>query len=185
MVLIADRLIDLGKQDRTIDHLVKEAMSDMSELLGNLTKRREDRSVQRRRVQDQIDALVDSLAGRRTGIKSVSKRLVELEEQCEQHDEEILELDLEIDTAKQKAVSARSLTESLTTFGDLYHGATPEERRELVRLRLNRAVWHPEKIRLALFDGPHESVAGVQPDVTVGSGGGTRTPDTWIMIPLL
>lgn len=61
---------------------------------------------------------------------------------------------LEIDTAKEKAVSARSMTKSLTTFGDLYDGAAPEQRRELIRLRLNRVVWNPGKIRLALFDGP-------------------------------
>ena len=183
--VIADRLIQLGKQDRTIDHLVKEAMADMTELLGNLTARREDRSVHRRRVQDQIDALIDSLAGRRTGIKSVGKKIVELEEQAEQLDDEILALDLEIEAAQEKAVSAQSMTESLTTFGDLYQGATPEERRELVRLRVNQVVWTPEQIRLALLDGPPRSVSGVQRDVTVGSGGGIRTPDTRIMIPLL
>ena len=167
--VISERLIELGKQDRTIDRLVKEAMADMSELLGNLTARREDQHLQNRRVQDQIDALVDSLAGRRTGMKSVGKKLVELEEQAEQLDDEILTLDMEIDTAKEKAVSARSMTESLTTFGDLYYGATPDERRELVRLRLNRVVWNPGKIRLALFNGPAAAVAGVQSDVTVGS----------------
>ena len=167
--VIAERLIELGKQDRTIDRLVKEAMADMSELLGNLTARREERTVQHRRVQDQIDALVESLAARSTGIKSVGKRLVKLEEQAEQLDDEIMALDMDIDTAKEKAISARSMTQSLTTFGDLYYEATPDERRELVRLRLNRVVWTPGKIRLALFDGPAGSVAGVQPDVTLGS----------------
>jgi chromosome segregation ATPase len=182
--VVADRLMELGRQDRTIDHLVKEAMSDMTELLGNLTKCREDRNAHRLRVQDRIDALVEGLAGRRTGLKSISKKLVELEEQTEQLDEEILGLDQEIGAAKEKAVSARSMTKSLTTFGDLYHGATPEERRELIRLQLNRVVWSPKQIRLALL-GSTKSVAGVQPEVTVGSGGGNRTPDTRIMIPLL
>ena len=168
--VIADRLVQLGKQDRTIDRLVKEAMADMSELLGNLSARREDRSVQRRRVQDQIDALVEGLAGRRTGMKSVGKKLVELEEQAEQLDDEILALDLEIEAANEKAVSAQSMTESLTTFEDLYREATPEERRELVRLRVNRVVWTSGKIRLALLDGPPGgAVTGVQPGVTVGS----------------
>jgi hypothetical protein len=182
---IAERLIELGKQDRTVDRLVKEAMADMSELLGNLTGRRDDRTVQRRRVQDQVDALVDSLAERQAGMKSVGRKLVQLEEQAEQLDDEILALDMEIDAAKEKAVSARSMTKSLTTFGDLYHGATPDERRELVRLRLHRIVWSPVKVRLALLGGPDGSVSGVQPGVTVGSGGGNRTPDTRIMIPLL
>ena len=59
---------------------------------------------------------------------------------------------MEIETAKQKAVSGQSLTESLTTFGDLYREALPEERKELIRLRVNQLIWTPDEIRLALLD---------------------------------
>ena len=76
------------------------------------------------------------------------------EEQKEQLEDEILEVGMEIETAKQKAVSAQSLTESLTTFGDLYREALPEERRELIRLRVNQLIWTPDEIRLALLDQP-------------------------------
>ena len=184
--VIAERLIQLGKQDRTIDRLVKEAMADTAALLGNLTVRREGQQVQRLRVQDQIDALVESLAGRRTGMKSVGMKLVELEEQAEQLDDEILSLEMEIETTREKAVNAQSMTESLTTFEDLYQEAMPAERKELVRLRVNRVIWTPDQIRLALLDGPSGGdETGVQSDVTSGSGGGIRTPDPWIMIPLL
>lgn len=55
---------------------------------------------------------------------------------------------------KQKVVSAQSLTESLTTFGDLYREALPEERRELIQLRVNQLIWIPDEIRLALLDQP-------------------------------
>ena len=34
--VVADRLIQLGKQDQTVAKLVQEAMEDASELLGNL-----------------------------------------------------------------------------------------------------------------------------------------------------
>ena len=149
----------------------------MSELLGNLTARREDRGLQRHRAQDQIDALVEGLAGRRTAMKSVAKKLVELEEHVEQLDDEILSLDMEIETAKEKAVNAQSMTESLTTFGDLYREAMPEERRELVRLRVNRVIWTPDQIRLALLD---HDVSRVQRDVTVGSPYGIRTRVTGV-----
>ena len=68
--------------------------------------------------------------------------------------DEILQIDLEVETTKQKAVSAQSLTDSLTTFGDLYQEALPEEKRELIRLRVNQLVWTPEEIKLALLGGP-------------------------------
>ncbi len=77
-----------------------------------------------------------------------------IEEQKEQLDDEVLLIDLEIEATKQKAVSAQSLTESLTTFGELYREALPEERRELIRLRVNQLVWKPDEIRLALLDSP-------------------------------
>ena len=94
------------------------------------------------------------IADRRTSLKSVSQKIVELEEQKEQLDDEILEIDLELETAKQKAVSAQSLTDSLTTFGDLYQEALPEEKRELIRIRVNQLVWTPDEIRLGLIDRP-------------------------------
>ena len=150
--VIADRLIQLSRQDRTVDRLVKNAMADTSELPGNLADRRTTLCASRKRVQDQIDALVEGIANRRTALKSVSKKIVELEEQKEQLEDEILEVGMEIETAKQKAVSAQSLTESLTTFGDLYREALPEERRELIRLRVNQLIWTPDEIRLALLD---------------------------------
>ena len=152
--VIADRLIQLSQQDCTVDHLVQTAMADMSELLGNLKARKTTLSTYLRRVQDQIDALVGGIADRRTSLKSVSQKIVELEEQKEQLDDEILEIDLELETAKQKAVSAQSLTDSLTTFGDLYQEALPEEKRELIRIRVNQLVWTPDEIRLGLIDRP-------------------------------
>jgi chromosome segregation ATPase len=152
--VIADRLIQLSRQDRTVDRLVKDAMADTSELLGNLADRRTTLCASRKWVQDQIDALVEGIANRRTALKSVGKRIVELEEQKEQLEDEILEVGMEIETAKQKAVSAQSLTECLTTFGDLYREALPEERRELIRLRVNQLIWTPDEIRLALLDQP-------------------------------
>ena len=63
---------------------------------------------------------------------------------------------LEIDATKAKVVSAQSLTKSLTTFEDFYQAALPEERRELIRLRVNQLIWTPEDIRLALIDHPYQ-----------------------------
>ena len=49
--------------------------------------------------KDQIDALVEGIANRRTALKSVSKKIVELEEQLE---DEILEVGMEIETANKR-----------------------------------------------------------------------------------
>ena len=36
----------------------------------------------------------------------------------------------------------------------LHREALPEEKRELIRLRVNQLVWTPDEIRLALLDAP-------------------------------
>ena len=153
--VIADRLIQLSQQDRTIERIVKEAMSGADELLGNLDRRRTELKRQNHAVTEQIEALVDGIAGRQK-IRSIGKRIAALEERQEQLEAEILDVDLEIQATKAKAVSAQSLTDSLTTFDDLFREALPEERRELIRLRVNQLVWTPSEIRLALLDAPDQ-----------------------------
>ena len=89
-------------------------------------------------------------------IKSAGVKIVGLEEQKEQLDNAALDVGLEIEATKAKVVSAQSLTKSLTTFEDFYQAALPEERRELIRLRVNQLIWTPEEIRLALIDHPYQ-----------------------------
>ncbi len=72
----------------------------------------------------QIDTLVNSLAAGAAGVKSIAEKIVELEKHQEQLNSENLTLEMEIEAAKKKVVSAQSMTESLTTFGDLYRDAT-------------------------------------------------------------
>ena len=98
----------------------------------------------------------------------MGKRIVELEEQKEQLDDEVLDLAMEIEATKRKAVSAGALSASLTSFGDLYQEATPEEQRELIQLRVNQLVWTPDEIRLSLLDGEEAAVTAVQREATVG-----------------
>ena len=99
----------------------------------------------------------------------MGKRIVDLEEQKEQLDDEVLDLDMEIEATKKKAVSAGALSASLTTFGDLYQEAVPGEQRELIQLRVNQLVWTPDEIRLSLLDGEEAAVTAVQREATVGS----------------
>jgi len=176
--VIVRRLNQLSKQDRTIEHLVKEAMAGTAELTQNLECRRANLQVQRGQVQAKIDALVESIADRRKTGKSIGKRLVELEEQAEEIDNEILNLDMEIKTLKEKAVNADTPSASLTTFNDLYQEATPEEQPELIQLRVNQLVWTPDEIRLSLLDGEEAAVTAVQCKAINGS------PDVGFTEPL-
>jgi len=77
-------------------------MADSTELLDNLQTRKANLRTHRKRLQDQIDALVEGIASRRTALKSVSQKIVELEEQKEQLEDELLDVDMEIETTKKR-----------------------------------------------------------------------------------
>ena len=141
----------------------------------NLGQRRESLQAQRTQIRTKTDALPESFAEKKA-IKSVGKRLVELEEQSEQLEAEILDLDIEIETTNEKVVNADALSASLTTFGDLYQEATPEEQRDLLHHRLHHLVWTPDEVRLSLRDG----VTAVQRETQLGSPYGIRTRVTGV-----
>ncbi len=79
---------------------------------------------------------------------------MELKNEEEQLEEEINAVETEIAVEKKKVVSAKLLTKSLTTFGDLYRQGTPEDQRDLIHLQVKQIVWTPDEIRLALLDPP-------------------------------
>ena len=162
--VIAERLMQLSKDSKLVTNMVKKAVSGSSEILGTLTQTKKRLVRQQGLVQKKIDALVESIADRK-GIKSVGKKIVELEEQQEQLYGEVVEIDMQIDELKRKAVSADSVIKSLTTFEDFYRVATPEERHDLMRLQVNQLTWTPDEIKLALLD----DVAMVQREGITGS----------------
>ena len=73
-------------------------------------------------------------------------------------------------------MNADALSASLTTFGDLYQEATPEEQRDLLHHRLHHLVWTPDEVRLSLRDG----VTAVQRETQLGSPYGIRTRVTGV-----
>ena len=86
--------------------------------------------------------------------------------------------------AKQKAVSIALWEQKLTAFEELYNEATPEERKDLLRMHINYLIYTPDGIHLALFD-PSVDRPKVQRVVASGSGGRTRTYDPVVNSHLL
>ena len=97
-----------------------------------------------------------------------------------------MENDATLAEAKQKAVSVAQMKQKLTTFEELYNEATPEERKNLLRLHINHLIYTPDGIQLALFDPSTEvNRSEVQRVVASGSGGRTRTYDPVVNSHLL
>ena len=58
---------------------------------------------------------------------------------------------------KQKVASIALWEQKLTTFRELYNEATPEERKDLLRLHINYLIYTLDGIQLALFDPSNEA----------------------------
>ena len=78
---------------------------------------------------------------------------------------------------KQKAVSVAHFQQKLTTFEELFDEATPEERKDLIKMHINYLIYTPDAIQLALFDSANETDRiTVQREDIVGCPPGIRTP---------
>ena len=180
---IAKRLLQLKQDHDLVSTMVGNTSLKTSIKLQQLAKTKDTLTKQRGQIEKKIDTLVENLSVGKTQIKSVSQKIVELEEQKEQLEIEIRNLNIQITQLKKKVVSTDTLKDTLTTFSALYAQATSEEKKELMQLYINQLVWTPEKIRLALFERPIEpqkvlTTSGkVQREALSGSGGRARTYD--------
>lgn len=148
------RMVQIAEDDRLLGEIVHNTSSDSSLILDDLLHTKSRLTKQSLAVQARIDALVDSIADRHASIKSVSQRILDLEEQKEQLDAEIHEIDNKISDTKKQVVSFDALKSTLTTFTDLFSKATPEEGKELIKLHIGEIVWNPSELELAIFETP-------------------------------
>ena len=183
--VVADRLIENSGDQKRIQELIADATTSHSERMKSLMQAQENYRRSLKDIDKRLDVLVESIAGRKVGIKTISQKIIDLEEQKSQIEQEMMENEATLAEEKQKAVSVAQMEQKLTTFEELFDEATPEERKDLLRLHINHLVYTPDGISLALFGCNEADRPKVQRDDTFGSGRGTRTPDPWIMIPLL
>ena len=184
--VVADRLIQLSDDQKRVQELIAEATTSQSERMKTLRQAQENHRRNLKDIEKKLDVLVESIAGQQVGLKTISQKIIALEEQKSQIEQEMMENEATLAEAKQKAISVAQMKQKLMTFEELYNEATPEEQKDLLRLHINQLIYTPDEIQLALFRSCHEpDRSEVLRDDTFGSGRGTRTPDPWIMIPLL
>ena len=184
--VIIDRLIQLSDDQKRVQELIAEATTSQSERMKTLRQAQKNYRRNLKDIEKRLDVLVESIAGRKVGIKTISQKIIDLEEQKSQIEQEMMENEVTLAEEKQKAISVAQMKQKLMSFEELFDEATPEEQKDLLRLHINYLIYTPDGISLALFGSSNEANrTKVQRDDTFGSGRGTRTPDPWIMIPLL
>ena len=175
--VVSDRLIELSDDQKRVQELIAEATTSQSERMKTLRQAQENYQRLLKDIENKLDALVESLAGRRIGIKTISQKIIDMEEQKCQIEQEMMENEATLAELKQKAVSAAQLEQKLTTFEELFNEATPEEQRDLLGLHINHLIYTPDGIQVALFDSVNEADRiKVQREDVVGCPSGIRTP---------
>ena len=116
--VVVSRLKELNDNQDLVSAIVENASSESSELLKILKQTKADLFRQGREVQRKLEALLESIADRKVGIKSISRKIIEIEEQKEQVEDEILNIEIQIESTKEKIVNVDGLKEGLTTFSN-------------------------------------------------------------------
>ncbi len=171
--VVIDRLFQLGGDQKRVQELIADATNKNSERMKNLMQTQRNYQRLLIDIKKKLDVLVESLASRKIGIKTISQKIIDLEEQKSEIEQEMMENEATLSEEKQKAVSVAQMQQKLTTFEELYNEATPEEQKDLLSLHINYLVYTPDEISLALFRSCRESDRSeVQRDGAIGSGGG-------------
>ena len=171
--VIVDRLFQLGGDPSRVQELIAEATTSHSERMRALAQTQENYQRLLKGIEKKLDVLVESLAGRKVGIKTISQKIIDLEDQKSQIEQEMMQNEGTLAEAKEKVASVAQIEQKLTTFEKIFSEAAPEERKELLQMHINFLTYTPDGIRLALFRSSSESKKPeVQRDDTFGSGGG-------------
>ncbi len=139
--VVISRLMQLQENPELIMDLVKDAAHASSVQMQTLAESQHILQGQFTQVKNKLDALVESIANRKVGVKSISKKIIELEDRKEILEGELFEIEDKVQQAKKKAVSAFGFGQRLTTFSELCEEAAPEEQRELLRQEIDQLIY--------------------------------------------
>ena len=171
--VIIDRLIQLSDDQKRVQELVAEATTSHSERMKTLRQAQKNYRRNLKDIKKKLDVLVESIAVQQVDLKTISQKIIDLEKQQSEIEQEMMENEATLAEEKQKAISVAQLQQKLMTFEELFNEATPEERKDLLQMHINHLIYTPDGIQLALFRSCRESDRSkVQRDDTFGSGGG-------------
>ena len=159
--VVAKRLQQLNSDPSLVSALVSNTSYAASQRLQELTEAKQIHGQNITGVQKKIDTLVESMAEGGVSIKSVSQKLVDLEEQKEQLEAGLREIEADMAETRKKVVHAERFKGTLTTFSEMYTEANPTERKELMQLHIHQLDWTPNRIRMAIYETPTEPLPRV------------------------
>lgn len=150
--LVIHKLKGLSEDKTLIKDIIEKSNKDTSSILDSLSKERISQENKLKPIKEKIDNLIEAVGAGLKDIPSVTKKLAEFEEQKAEIEKNIENIGFEIDKVKVQVLNARVMHESLQKFKQIADAASPEEIKELIPRFIEKIIWNPEEIKIALFE---------------------------------
>lgn len=156
---VLHRLQALGSDSELLDHLAAETNRRLQRQLptfrkrrASLTKTMNEVKAEATRVMSQSAPLTDERA-----LSFVTERLQTLAQQRDDLEHGISEIDRQLNDVEAATVSAQTVSAALANVSDVYDCLQPYERKDLIRLLLQRAEVGERRITLEIRGGLQEA----------------------------
>ena len=136
---VVSRLAVLGQSTELADQVVRASQDAGAKELPPLRAQMAQKVGEKRSIADGIESLLQVITELKgENLKSVARKLAELEARQDGVDSDIIRLKVEIDRLEAKTVDAGVVRENFAAFGRVFETLTPVEQAELVRLVVKR-----------------------------------------------
>ena len=153
-LFIIKQLKEISHDKKLLDDIVNTANKDTDKLLTALTNEKKVLENKLKPISDQINNVFESITKGITKTSSINKNLLKLEEQKENLALEIENIGFEITKLKSKVLNAKIMHSGLKEFSQICDAATSEELKELIPRFVEKIIFTPTEIKIALFDQP-------------------------------
>ncbi|MFH1904451.1 MAG: recombinase zinc beta ribbon domain-containing protein [bacterium] len=151
---VLKKLSSMAQDKKLFDKIIKEANDSVDSNVGHLKSEKISQENKLRAVKASIDNIINAMSKGIGKTKSISIKLNELEAQREGLERDIDTLGFEIDKIRQQVFNAQLIHQALVKFSQVYDKAEPMDLKELLPNFVQRIIWKPTEIEIALYDQP-------------------------------
>lgn len=150
---VLKKLKAMAQDKSLLDKIIKEANDSVDSNTEHLKSEKKSQENKLKGIKANIENIINAIAQKGIGkTKSISIKLNELEAQREDLERDIDNLGFEIDKIRQQVFNAQVIHQSLVKFSQIYDKAEPMDLKELLPNFVERVIWKPTEIEIALFD---------------------------------
>ncbi|MFH1318992.1 MAG: hypothetical protein ABIH71_08280, partial [Candidatus Omnitrophota bacterium] len=151
---ILKKLKSMADDKNLLDKIIKEANDSVDSNIDHLKSEKISQENKLKAVKANIDNIINAISQGVGKTKSISIKLDELETQRENLERDIDTLGFEIDKIRQQVLNAQVIHQALVKFSQIYDRAEPMDIKELLPNFVQRIIWKPTEIEIALYDQP-------------------------------